>query len=365
MSVINNALTDIANKNSQGRQKIEKAEFVQVKTGNKLAWAVGGFCLSLAIGGWAVSVQQPTSVPVAFSEEPVTVVNTVPEQIIPAEEKSQTSPTAKVVASSEVEIYQESLEPKGISKKKTEKAATPSVTSEKQPVLLAKAEKTEKTETQHSSKQPEVNKGSLEVKQVELTPEQLSDTAIERGKKALDSNDLKTAIQEFESALRYQPENDDTRKRLAALYYGKEDVRNAIEVLQQGIRLNESGQELRIALAKLLIRENQPEAALSPLLYLPDNAKSSYLELRAALAQQVKNNPVAAETYQILTERAPDNARWWLGLAIQQERNSEFNSAFSSYQQAISKVGVSKQTQAFIRDRLKLLESLQGEKSAD
>lgn len=362
MSVINNALTDIANKNSQGRQKIEKAEFAQVKTGNKLAWAVGGFCLSLAIGGWAVSVQQPTSVPVAISEESVTVVNTVPEQVVAAEEKIQPSPTAKVVASSEVEIYQESVEPKGISKKKTEKAATSSVTTVKQPVLLAKADK---PETQHSSKQPEVSKGSLAVKQVELTPEQLSDTAIERGKKALDANDLKTAIQEFESALRYQPENDDSRKRLAALYYGKEDVRNAIEVLQQGIRLNESGQELRIALAKLLIRENQPEAALSPLLYLPDNAKNSYLELRAALAQQVKNNPVAAETYQILTERAPDNARWWLGLAIQQERNSEFNSAFGSYQQAISKVGVSKQTQAFIRDRLKLLESLQGEKSAD
>ncbi len=131
--------------------------------------------------------------------------------------------------------------------------------------------------------------------------------------------------------------------------------------MQQGIRLNESSQGLRIALAKVLIKEGQAEAALSPLVYLPSNVNIDYLELRAALSQQVKNQEIATETYQILTQRAPDNARWWLGLAIQQERALEYQKAYHSYQAAINKVGVSKQTQAFIRERLTLLKDLQGE----
>ncbi len=81
--------------------------------------------------------------------------------------------------------------------------------------------------------------------------------------------------------------------------------------------------------------------------------------MRAALAQKQKQNDIALESYQLLTQREPENARWWLGLAIQQERTLSFTSAIASYQQALGKVGISNQSQAFIRDRLNILKQLE------
>lgn len=60
MSVINNTLADIANKDSDTVPKIVRAEVAPVQRANKLVWAVGGFTLSLCLGGWAVSQQATT-----------------------------------------------------------------------------------------------------------------------------------------------------------------------------------------------------------------------------------------------------------------------------------------------------------------
>ena len=60
-----------------------------------------------------------------------------------------------------------------------------------------------------------------------------------------------------------------------------------------------------------------------------------------------------------LSQMDSENARWWLGLAIQQERALDFKSAQVSYQAALSKVGISNQSQRFIKDRLALLQNLE------
>jgi MSHA biogenesis protein MshN len=205
----------------------------------------------------------------------------------------------------------------------------------------------------------------MEIRQVELTPQQLAENAVERAKKALDASKVGEALNEYNTALRYQPGNEVVRQKLAALYYGKRETRRAVEVLQQGIKRNKASQSLRLALAKLLIKEQQPQAALSPLVYLPEQPQIRYLAMRAALAQQNKMTDTALETYQLLVQREADNARWWLGLAIQQERQQSYAAAKASYQKALQRVGVSGKTQAFIRDRLSLLETLEETAHAD
>jgi len=57
MSVINNALSELAKKKSA--TSIEAAIVPKVKTRSPLVWVVAGFTLSLAMGGWAIS-QGPT-----------------------------------------------------------------------------------------------------------------------------------------------------------------------------------------------------------------------------------------------------------------------------------------------------------------
>lgn len=203
------------------------------------------------------------------------------------------------------------------------------------------------------------------VEQVQLTPTQLAEQAEVRAKKALEANDLSRAIENYLEALRYTPRDSKIRQTLAALYYGKGEVRKSVELLQKGIALAQDDQSLRLALAKLLLKEKQSSAALTPLTYLPMNPSSEYLSLRAALAQKNAQDEVALESYQKLVNLEPDNGRWWLGLAIQQERAFELEPAKMAYQQALNKVGISSQSQQFIRDRLALLNRLEEQPNAN
>jgi MSHA biogenesis protein MshN len=226
------------------------------------------------------------------------------------------------------------------------KAPAPVAKPIEKPILIAKATQVVQTE-------------SMTIEQVDLTPQDLAKQAISRARKAVESNDANTAISEYTKALRFVPTDEATRQRLAALYYGKRQTRKAMDLLQQGIQINQDGEPLRIALAKLLLKEKQTEAALSPLAYLPNNASNDYLALRAGVAQQIKNVDIAKQSYSMLAEREPQNGRWWLGLAIQQERSLEFELAMASYQSALGKVGVSNSSQDFIRQRIALLTSMQ------
>ncbi len=207
--------------------------------------------------------------------------------------------------------------------------------------------------------------GRVHIEQVELTPQQLAFTAQERAQKSLDSNNLSDAIDQYQEALRYTPNDEKIRQTLSALYYGKGEVRKSADLLQQGIERNANGQELRLALAKLLIKENQPQAALTPLLYLPSGASEAYLSLRAALAQKVNQDDIAKQSYQQLVQIAPNNGRWWMGLGIQQERALQTKQAASSYQMALDKIGLSSQSQQFIRQRLAVLKQLEEQPSAN
>lgn len=204
-----------------------------------------------------------------------------------------------------------------------------------------------------------MNESSMNVQQVELTRRQMADKSIDRASKALEINDFEAASTEYQDALRYVPTDEVTRRKLAALYYGNRQVRKSAELLESGIKLNKNSNDLRMSLATILIKEEQPEAALSALSYIPDNVSEKYLAMRAALSQQLKNNDWALQSYQMLTKRDPENARWWLGLGIQQERAAQSNEALESYNKALTMVGLSSQSQSFVRDRVALLKSLE------
>ncbi|WP_375751522.1 tetratricopeptide repeat protein [Vibrio sp. HN007] len=395
MSVINNALTDIANKENGESSTLKRAEIPKVKSSGKLAWAIGGLALSLALGGWAVSTQMDDDYALDLvdkvNSEKASVDSAIVESVplsVPAEPMTEQevdlqshavklSPTVKVSEENNLPVY--SVDRNTLVKKKTvakqtakpSPAAKPLPASKKveQKQTIQKRDVTKKpikiAQVEQTKKSTDLDSGAMQVQHVELTSAQIAQKAVERAKRALDSNDLSRAIKEYEKALRYRPSDDKSRRKLAALYYGKKNVRKSVEVLRQGIRLDEDNQKLRIALSKILVKEGQPEAALSPLVHLPESASIEYLSLRAGLAQQTKTNAIAMETYQQLVLLEGDNARWWLGLAIQQERELNYEAAISSYTNALSRIGLSKNSQAFIRDRLSLLKGLVGNGNAD
>lgn len=395
MSTINNALSELAKKES--KVAIEAAEVPKVKTRSPWIWVTAGFSLSLAMGGWAVS-QGPSveseSVALTSSVDDETTTNGSVLGPVLVE-----SPTKKMVLTESQPVSEKALAKAGVSTSSVKPATAPVlassepvkasqdkisvantvdapvVTTTKKSVLLAstKATNTPANESANQTKAlaPEAGltaedtASGIVVEQVELTPEQLAANAVGRAKKALDANNLNGALQGFTEALRYTPRDEEVRQKLAILYFGKGDTRRAYELLQAGIRLNNDSEALRLGLSKLLVKADQAEAALSPLLHLPNNASKEYLAMRAALSQKAQQETIALESYQKLTEIEQDNARWWLGLAIQQERQLMFEQAKQSYQNALVRVGISSQSQSFIRDRLKVISDLEGTKNAN
>ncbi|MFA0148458.1 tetratricopeptide repeat protein [Vibrio lentus] len=388
MSVINNALSELAKKEST--TSIEAAVVPKVKTRSPLVWVVGGFTLSLAMGGWAVSQAPKLDNPISVSAPQVEVslvdssgqANRVVTPAVPL------SPTQKLVvvdseltlvtSHSMVEKTQPSVTTQSITTKspsKTTSVAEQSINqtapktlkvAPQEPIYVASVSKQKSSsvneqasvETPAAASENSAGNGML-IEQIELTSQQLSDNAVGRAQKALDANDLTGALKGYTEALRYAPRNEDVRQKLAILYFGKSDTRKAYELYQSGIKLNTNSEKLRLGLSKLLVKANQAEAALSPLVHLPPNPTKDYLAMRAALSQKSQQEEIALESYKKLVEVDSANARWWLGLAIQQERQLDFSAAKESYQGALTRVGISSQSQNFVRDRLKIIDALE------
>ncbi len=395
MSVVTNALSKLSEKENQGPRVIQKAVVPSIKkSGPPLLWIGVGVCVSLVIGGWAITsnsdeqltvnraegqpplvkttakVNAPTTLPptqrktnndsdVQVYSAPTPVTKKTVEassvkvasrsQVKPSVEKEVVKPTPVPVVAKSIPIKAKPVPVKAkVTTPKPVRTAQPAPVEMTQPILVAKATPSQPLEEQ-----------TMLVEQVELTPQQLANKALTRAEKAMESNDFRTAMQEYSRALRLVPTDERTRKKLSALYYGRHQTRQATELLQQGIKLNHDGEALRLALAKLLLREKHSEAALTTLTYLPSSASVDYLALRAGVAQQLKNTQIALQSYQHLVKHQPESGRWWLGLAIQQERSSDYKSAKNSYTNAMNKVGISSNSMDFIRQRLEFLNTMQ------
>ncbi|EHE6948250.1 tetratricopeptide repeat protein [Vibrio cholerae] len=383
MSVVNEALAKSAQRSHSRLSNIERIDVAKPKARPAWLWVMLGFGVSLAVGGWSISLQSVDTIP--SSAEVVR-----PE--VP-------SPTQKTTQQS-IALYQAPVNSEALVKNETlvQKETVPKNETSVKNAVLAKVESSPSSLKQTANRQREQTALGSElnaepvlnladnsepsffeeevsslpssspvmiVEQVSLTPEQLAQKALQRAQKAMESNELQTAVSAYTEALRYTPHDEMARQKLAALYYGKGDGRKAFDLMQAGIERNPDGEVLRLALAKLLVKEKQEASALVPLAYLPSQPSIEYLSLRAALAQKTKQDEIARESYQQLTEKDPNNGRWWLGLAIQQERALQWPAAQHAYQQALNKVGLSSQSQAFIHQRLQLLASLEETQSAN
>ncbi|ELJ8514969.1 tetratricopeptide repeat protein [Vibrio cholerae] len=383
MSVVNEALAKSAQRSHSRLSNIERIDVAKPKARPAWLWVMLGFGVSLAVGGWSISLQSvdtiPSSAEVVRPEVPSPTQKTTQQSIA----LYQAPVNSEALVKNETLVQKETLPKNETSVKNAVFAKVEgSPTSLKQ---TANRQREQTTLGSELNAEPVLNLADnsepsffeeevsslpssspvMIVEQVSLTPEQLAQKALQRAQKAMESNELQTAVSAYTEALRYTPHDEMARQKLAALYYGKGDGRKAFDLMQAGIERNPDGEVLRLALAKLLVKEKQEASALVPLAYLPSQPSIEYLSLRAALAQKTKQDEIARESYQQLTEKDPNNGRWWLGLAIQQERALQWSAAQHAYQQALNKVGLSSQSQAFIHQRLQLLASLEETQSAN
>ncbi|MGJ8691092.1 MAG: tetratricopeptide repeat protein [Thalassotalea sp.] len=192
---------------------------------------------------------------------------------------------------------------------------------------------------------------TMTISRKQLTAEELSAQKMRQAERAVADGKIENAEALFEEILLLMPEHEVARKQLAALWYGRKAYRPALNLLQQGLAVDNKNNEFRIMQARIYLTLNQVESAYQVLNQANDFRDIEYQSLLANAAQQVGDHVGAAKAYTSLVQLSPQNGRYWLGLAVAYDSNSQFPAAVEAYQSAIIQGGLSKQALNFAKQR--------------
>ena len=132
----------------------------------------------------------------------------------------------------------------------------------------------------------------------------------------------------------------------------------AEEFVQQGLSLAPGNPDLRKIYARLLLDDRRQNEAINLLKTKPVPSVVQDLEyhaLLAALYQESGQFNVASSVYAQLLQVRPQEALWWMGMAISLEQSGNSDSARNAYQKAVSLAGLSPDLQNYIHGRLRAL----------
>ncbi|MFK5926754.1 MAG: hypothetical protein QM483_09005 [Desulfuromusa sp.] len=214
----------------------------------------------------------------------------------------------------------------------------------KAPQMAAKSVETKTPEKSKISK----NKNTL-------SPDQL---AYQAGLKQLSQGNWAAAEVNFNQALLSNPELLDARLQLVGVLQQQMKLDKAEEILRQGIQLTPANTDLRKTYARLLLKAQRQGEAIDLLKTEPVPSVIQDLEyhaLLAALLQDSKQFKAASLVYGDLVQARPQEALWWMGLAISLEQSGNAVPARNAYQKALTLPGLRPDLQNYIHGRLQTL----------
>ena len=195
----------------------------------------------------------------------------------------------------------------------------------------------------------------MSVSRRNFTSKELVEQKLDRAEKAVNSNEITEAEQLFEEVLIINPAHKQARKKLAALWFGRQSFQQAVNLLSQGIALDNQDDELRLMKARIHLKQGQLEAAYNTLKPLAFIEQEEYQVMLANIAQQIEQYQGAIDAYQVLIKMQPYSGRWHLGLAIVYDKNSQFLLAVNEYALALTKTDLSASSAKFARQRMQAL----------
>jgi MSHA biogenesis protein MshN len=195
----------------------------------------------------------------------------------------------------------------------------------------------------------------MSVSRRQLSADELADQKLALAEKAIAAKQINKAEKLLEDVVIIKPSDSQTRKKLAALWFGRQAYQDAVNILSQGIALNGQDSSLREMKARILIKLGRFTAALNTLKPLANLKDEQYQVMLANTAQQAQQNKVAVDAYNMLIVMQPDQGRWQLGLAVLYDKNSQFNLASSAYKKALTKNDLSLSSENFIKQRIEVI----------
>jgi MSHA biogenesis protein MshN len=195
----------------------------------------------------------------------------------------------------------------------------------------------------------------MSVSRRQLSADELAAQKLALAEKALVAKQIDKAEKLLEEVVIIKPNDSQTRKKLAALWFGRQAYQDAINLLSQGIALNGKNSSLRQMKARIHLKRGQITAALNTMKPLAQLKDEQYQIMLANIAQQAQQNNLAIGAYQILITMQPDAGRWYLGLAVLHDKSSQFILASVAYKQALTKNDLSVASVNFIQQRIQVI----------
>lgn len=338
MSVINRMLRDL-DQRQKTEHKVAGAPAAAAPTPFPWVWLLGGFVIAaIAVVAVVLILQQrePMAEPVAA--EPA-VVEQPPESVIKA---AVPEPEAEPLVEPELEptTTVAELEPQPTPTPAPETPAEPE---------LAVTEPAPPEATEEA-------KGTMQVEQVQLSPAELAEVKLKQAREAMQAGERERAGSLFEQVIALAPEHIDARSELAAYWYGRGRISDALAVLEQGLQLRPQQPRWLLLYARILFNGAAYGSLLSVLEQMPLQAAESeeLMQLRAAAANEQQQFSAAAQDYQWLAERE-NAARWWLAAAVAYEDAEQPEQALNAYQRALASDDLNADGRRYAAQRLQVL----------
>lgn len=371
MSVVNKMLSDLENRPHHVQKT---ANYVPPKS-RKLLWTGITvsviFCLSIAITTY-IKTNSSLSSPVEQTEQ-MSFDPNKGDQIAQHSPKTKTSeivdrptisrneildrPTISRNTSNPAETLQASNQLSLANMSQT-KVAKPNRTNNNESVSIKKAipaDVTTKTKQQVQNTQSN-GMSALKIKPSDGAKSQLSQLRAQ-AHHASQLGEEQRVIETLHKIIELAPEDLRTRKQLAAMLFSKQDLQAALLVLQQALIQAPADSSSRLMLSRIYYKTGKHSAALDILKAHPHPtlANDELLSFRAALAESIGQYGVAQSDYQLLVNRNPSEAKWWLGLGVSQDKQQLATQAIASYEQAKSLNQLPQQVDTFVEQRIRLL----------
>lgn len=174
---------------------------------------------------------------------------------------------------------------------------------------------------------------------------------------ALQLNDDKEAIKLLKKLLQLKPENQLARKKLASLLFAQGMTNESKQFIETGIRLQPEVSDFRMMLARLYVQQKNTDAAHNTLREFNVSAslEPNFVSYRASLAKKLQRHDLAKLDYMNLLASQPSNAKWWLGLAISEEKLGDNSAALAAYKKVNELNQLSLEVSNFVQKRLQYL----------
>jgi tetratricopeptide (TPR) repeat protein len=156
-----------------------------------------------------------------------------------------------------------------------------------------------------------------------------NDALLLRGRLAARTGDYAQAIGDFRTVLKDQPNSPVALRLLAAAHLGNEEPELARDTLRQGIENNPGNVELHLALAQLMVRENDFDAALEQVDAVLEIDKYNEQALKAKYGLLARKGDAAGmeEVTRLMQAAAPEKEEGYISEARLRFAQKDYDAA--------------------------------------